>query len=73
MRTLAFRTDAIEASVSAGVPLVLEHGFGTPPNGWLVIWADTYVSFRVQDPAADARRTLVLIPDADANVRLVLV
>ncbi len=65
-------TDAIALSVVAGQQVQIAHGLGRQIEGWLVIYQTAPVAFHVQDPAADTRQTLILIPTASADVRLVL-
>lgn len=65
-------TDIIELGLVAHEPIRIPHGLGRQVAGWLVIWRDQYVELKVQDPAEDTSRELVLIPSATANVRLVL-
>lgn len=65
-------TDAISLSVTSGVPVAIKHSLGRRLRGWLVIWMDNYVQFKVQSAAADDTLTLTLVPNATANVRIVL-
>ncbi len=69
---LAFATDFIELSVTAGTPVTIAHGLGRQVAGYLCLWRDAPCEFTVQDPAADSRRELVLVPDGTAHVRLAL-
>lgn len=68
----AIATDPIALDVVAGVAVTIPHGLGRQVAGWLVIWQDAACAFAVQDPAADSRRELVLVPSGSASVRLVL-
>jgi hypothetical protein len=68
----AIVTDPLEFSVTAGTPLTIAHGLGRQITGWLVLWQDAACVFTVQDPTADSRQVLVLVPSGTANVRLVL-
>jgi len=68
----AIATDVIELTVTAGTPVTIAHGLGRQVTGWLVLWQDAACVFTIQDPAADSRRELVLVPSGTANVRLVL-
>lgn len=68
----AIATDPIELTVQAGVAVSIPHGLGRQVAGWLVIWRTAACEFTVQDPAADSRRELVLVPSGSASVRLVL-
>jgi hypothetical protein len=65
-------TETISLQVSTGVPVTIPHGLGRQIEGWLVVWQTAPVVFSVQDPAADTARELVLVPNASAIVRLVL-
>ena len=65
-------TDFIELAVTAAQPVTINHGLGRQITGWLVLWRDAACDFYIQDPAADTRQELVLIPTGSANVRLVL-
>lgn len=67
-----FSTEPIELEVNAGQPVTIPHGLGRQVAGWAVIWCTAPVTFHVQDPAADTRTTLVLVPSATARVRLLL-
>jgi len=44
---------------------------GREPKGWLVIWSDAHVSLRAGH-TDQPNEELVLVSDADANVRLLL-
>ena len=68
----AIATDPIELSVTAGTPVTIPHGLGRQVTGWLVLWQNAACGFTVQDPAADSRQALVLVPSGTAKVRLVL-
>lgn len=65
-------TDLIELSVTAGTPVTIRHGLGRQIAGWMIIWKTAACDFTVQNPAADSRQELVLVPSGTANVRLVL-
>lgn len=68
----AIATDPIELDVVNGVAVTIPHGLGREPYGWLVLWAAADVRFYLQDPSADARTSLVLVPVGSGKVRLVL-
>jgi hypothetical protein len=65
-------TDVIYLLATAGKPITIKHGLGRQVAGYLVVWRDAPCDFTIQDPAADCRQELVLVPDGTANVRLVL-
>ena len=64
-------SDPITVAFTAGQPLRLRHGLGREPKGWLVIWADNFVTLRAGE-VADPRQELELVSDATALVRLLL-
>lgn len=68
----AISTAAIALTVAAGVPVRIAHGIGRQIEGWLVLWTTAPVDFHVQDPSADSAQELILVPNASASVRLVL-
>lgn len=68
----ALSSDPIELSLAAGTPITVRHGLGRQVAGWVAIWKSAAVDLYVQDPAADTRAELVLVPTATAKVRLVL-
>jgi len=68
----AISTQPIALSVQTGQPVTIRHGLGRQVHGWLTLWRDAVCDFYIQDPAADTRQELVLIPTGNANVRLVL-
>ncbi|MDH5548073.1 MAG: hypothetical protein OEZ43_21045 [Gammaproteobacteria bacterium] len=63
-------SDVVDLSVTATIPVQVGHGLGREV-GFLCIWADDYVQFKVDANASD-QNTLVLIPDVTCNARLVL-
>ncbi len=65
-------TDLIELNVTAGTPVTIPHGLGRQITGWLILWQDAACVFTIQDPAADNRQALILVPSGTAHVRLVL-
>jgi len=65
-------TDIIELNVTAGTPITIPHGLGRQVAGWIVLWQEAPCDFTIQDPAADSRQELVLVPSGTAHVRLVL-
>lgn len=69
---IRFSSDPIELDVTNGVAVTIKHGLGRQVAGWLVIYQTVVVSFVVQDPDADTRKELVLVPNASGFVRLVL-
>jgi len=65
-------TNPIEIDVVVDEPVTIEHGLGRQVAGWLVIWRDTPVDLVVYDSSADTSQSLVLMPNASARVRIVL-
>lgn len=65
-------TAALHLSVVSGEPYTITHGFGRQVVGWLVLWQTAACDFVVQNPLADTRQQITLIPSATADVRLVL-
>lgn len=68
----ALASDPIELSLTAGVAVTVRHGLGRQVAGWAAIWKSAAVDLYVQNPNADTRAELVLVPTATAKVRLVL-
>jgi len=64
-------TDPFELTVSNGVDVTIDHGFGHPIAGWVVVWASADIRF-IADEAQDSRKSLVLTPIGSGFVRLVL-
>lgn len=58
--TKSLAPDFIPLDLTADEPVVVRHGLGRPPAGWLAIWADAPVNFYVPDPQVDARTMLTL-------------
>lgn len=66
------RSRAIDLKAEDGVELTIKHGLGRQILGWLVIWQDAEVVFRVSNPGADSSNELVLMPSGSGSVRVVL-
>jgi len=64
-------SDPIPLQLRAGFPYTLRHGMGREPKGWLVIWSDAHASLRAVH-TDKPNEELVLISDADVNVRILL-
>jgi len=64
-------SDPIQLQLRAGFPYTLRHGMGREPKGWLLIWSDAHASLRAV-PSDKPNEELVLVSDADAHVRLLL-
>ncbi len=65
-------TAALDLQVTSGKPVRIAHGLGRQVEGWLVLWQTAPVAFSIQDPGADTAQELVLVPNASARVRLVV-
>jgi len=64
-------SDPIPLQLRAGIPYTLRHGMGREPKGWLLIWSDAHVSLRAGH-TDHPHEELVLVSDADVNVRILL-
>lgn len=68
----AIVSDLIEVSVTAGVAFDVRTGLGRQVGGYVVVWQSAPCVLHVEDPKADTRRVLRLVPSATASLRLVL-
>ena len=62
----------IPLTVKANQAVTIPHGLSRQLHGWLVIWSTAPVHLSIVDPLADTSQQLVLMPDQDAIIKLVL-
>jgi hypothetical protein len=72
LRKAGIVTDFIEVNAVAGVAFEIATGLGRQVGGYLVVWRSAPCDVHVQDPAADTRAVLRLVPSANAQLRIVL-